>query len=217
MCMMTRIAAMTVALMLGAQAQAIELDPKIVGFKLPADIKWNENTRSGNRTAILQGDPTKPGPYAMLLTWLPGNMSRPHFHPNDRFFMVLSGTWWVGNGGKFDTGGDRPDAGRHPRDPLGEGRALRRREDRAGDDPGVGRRPGDEHAIRCGGGDGEEAVTHGTALSSPPPERGRSTREACRVGVIFSRMRPPPQPSPFQGEGADRVRGTISTSRACAP
>ena len=68
----------------------------------PTDIKWTENTRSGNRIAVLQGDPTKPGPYAMLLTWLPGNMSRPHFHPNDRFFMVLSGTWWVGNGGKFD-------------------------------------------------------------------------------------------------------------------
>ena len=38
----------------------------------------------------------------MLINWLPGKMSPPHFHPNDRFFMVLSGTWWVGNGGKFD-------------------------------------------------------------------------------------------------------------------
>ena len=90
------------ALMMMSSAYAIELDPKIVGFKLPKDIKWTENTRSGNRTAVLQGDPSKPGPYAMLLTWLPGNMSRPHFHPNDRFFMVISGTWWVGNGGKFD-------------------------------------------------------------------------------------------------------------------
>jgi hypothetical protein len=90
-----------VALMIG-RANAIELDPRIVGFKLPADIKWNENTRSGNRSAVLQGDPSKSGPYAMLLTWLPGNMSRPHFHPNDRFFMVISGTWWVGNGPNFD-------------------------------------------------------------------------------------------------------------------
>jgi len=31
-----------------------------------------------------------------------GNMSRPHFHPNDRFFVVVSGTWWVGTGEKFD-------------------------------------------------------------------------------------------------------------------
>ena len=99
----TRLVASAIpALLMMSSACAIELDPKIVGFKLPADIKWTENTRSGNRTAVLQGDPTKPGPYAVLLTWLPGNMSRPHFHPNDRFFMVLSGTWWVGNGGKFD-------------------------------------------------------------------------------------------------------------------
>jgi hypothetical protein len=98
----TLLAAVLPAMVLWSAAQAVELDPKIVGFKLPADIKWTENARSGNRSAVLQGDPSKPGPYAMLLTWLPGNMSRPHFHPNDRFFMVLSGTWWVGNGGKFD-------------------------------------------------------------------------------------------------------------------
>ena len=28
-------------------------------------------------------------------------MSRPHFHPNDRFFIVVSGTWWVGSGPEF--------------------------------------------------------------------------------------------------------------------
>jgi hypothetical protein len=83
-------------------AAAVELDPKVVSFKLPDQIKWTENARSGNRTAVLQGDPSKPGPYAMLLTWLPGNMSRPHFHPNDRFFIVVSGTWWVGAGTTFD-------------------------------------------------------------------------------------------------------------------
>jgi hypothetical protein len=36
------------------------------------------------------------------LRWFPGNMSRPHFHPNDRFFVVLSGTWWIGTGTTFD-------------------------------------------------------------------------------------------------------------------
>jgi hypothetical protein len=96
------LAALPALLLLAGSVHAIELDPKIVGFKLPDQIKWTENARAGNRTVVLQGDPAKPGPYAMLLTWLPGNMSRPHFHPNDRFFMVLSGTWWVGNGGTFD-------------------------------------------------------------------------------------------------------------------
>ncbi|HJU32365.1 MAG TPA: cupin domain-containing protein [Hyphomicrobiaceae bacterium] len=83
-------------------ASAQQLDPKVVGYRLPDQITWVDNTRSGNRTAVLQGDPSKPGPYAMLLQWLPGNMSRPHFHPHDRFFMVLSGTWWVGSGPDFN-------------------------------------------------------------------------------------------------------------------
>jgi oxalate decarboxylase/phosphoglucose isomerase-like protein (cupin superfamily) len=38
----------------------------------------------------------------VLNKWLPGNMSRPHWHPNDRVITVLKGTWWVGTGEKFD-------------------------------------------------------------------------------------------------------------------
>jgi hypothetical protein len=78
-----------------------KLDPAVIAYKLPDQIKWLDNPKSGNRTAILQGDPTKPGPYAMLIQWLPGNMSRPHYHPNDRHFIVISGTWWVGTGPDF--------------------------------------------------------------------------------------------------------------------
>ena len=29
-------------------------------------------------------------------------MSRPHWHPNDRFITVIKGTWWVGTGEPFD-------------------------------------------------------------------------------------------------------------------
>jgi len=85
-----------------AAAQTTSLDPAVIAFTLPDQIAWTDNTRAGNRSAILQGDPTKPGPYAVLLQWLPGNMSRPHFHPNDRHFLVVSGTWWVGSGPTFD-------------------------------------------------------------------------------------------------------------------
>src|SRR5689334_2840953 len=78
-----------------------KLDPAVIQYVLPDQIKWVDNPKSGNRSTILQGDPTKPGPYAMLLQWLPGNMSRPHYHPNDRHFIVVSGTWWVGTGPDF--------------------------------------------------------------------------------------------------------------------
>jgi hypothetical protein len=68
----------------------------------PDKIKWVKNAAGTQETAVLFGDPAKPGPYVMRLRWLPGNMSRPHFHPNDRFFVVVEGTWWVGAGEKYD-------------------------------------------------------------------------------------------------------------------
>ena len=78
-----------------------ELNPKAVSYTLPDNIKWTETGR-GNATAVLLGDPDKPGLYIELVKWHPHNMSHPHFHPNDRFITVLSGTWWVGTGTKFD-------------------------------------------------------------------------------------------------------------------
>ena len=42
------------------------------------------------------------GIYVVMTKWLPNNMSRPHFHPNDRFITVLKGTWWMGTGTTFD-------------------------------------------------------------------------------------------------------------------
>jgi len=67
---MTRIAMLLAAALstvtVWSTAPAVELDPKIVGFTLPKDIKWTENTRAGNRGVVLQGDPSKPGPYSRL-------------------------------------------------------------------------------------------------------------------------------------------------------
>ena len=83
--------------------RAADLDPAAVVFKLPANIEWKDNPNNpGVKNAVLYGDPSKPGFYVVRVKWLPGHMSRPHFHPNDRFIVVLSGTWWVGSGEKFE-------------------------------------------------------------------------------------------------------------------
>jgi quercetin dioxygenase-like cupin family protein len=81
-------------------AMAADLDPAAVAFTLPDKIEWKQGARS--QQAVLAGDPSKPGLYVVMVKWLPGGMSRPHFHPNDRFITVLKGTWWVGTGAKFD-------------------------------------------------------------------------------------------------------------------
>ena len=89
----------------GARAAA-ELDPKAIAIQLPADIKWVKG--AGSESATLVGDPSKPGLYVVLQKWLPHNNSRPHFHPNDRYITVLSGTWWVNTGPKYDPEGMKP-------------------------------------------------------------------------------------------------------------
>ena len=84
-----------------AGAMAADLDPAAIAYTLPDRIAWKQ-TSPGSQQAVLTGDPSKPGLYVVLNKWLPGNMSRPHFHPNDRFITVLKGTWWMGTGDKFD-------------------------------------------------------------------------------------------------------------------
>lgn len=86
----------------GGAAMADGLDPAIIGMTLPDSIKWVDNAARTNQTALIFGDPAKPGPYYLLLKWKAGNMSRPHFHENDRFFVVVKGTWWVGTGPKYE-------------------------------------------------------------------------------------------------------------------
>ena len=82
-------------------AMAGDLNPAAVSYVLPDKIEWKQ-TSPGARQAVMAGDPSKPGLYVVLVKWLPGNMSHPHFHPNDRFITVLKGTWWVGTGTTFD-------------------------------------------------------------------------------------------------------------------
>ncbi|HLW51774.1 MAG TPA: cupin domain-containing protein [Candidatus Angelobacter sp.] len=78
-----------------------DLNPAALAYKLPNQIQWTE-ALPGAKQAVLRGDPSKPGPYIVLIKWSPHHMSRPHWHPNDRFITVISGTWWVGTGGKYD-------------------------------------------------------------------------------------------------------------------
>jgi len=94
-----------VALMLlhlTSAAASAELDKSAVEFTPPSEIKWVRNAAGTNEQAVLFGDPSKPGLYVVLNRFKPGNFSKPHFHPNDRFITVVKGTWWVATGNKDD-------------------------------------------------------------------------------------------------------------------
>jgi hypothetical protein len=91
-------------------SSAAELNPAAVIYKLPDQIPWTSVNAAGAQNAVVVGDPSKPGFYAVYTKWTKGNhFSRPHFHPNDRYIVVLQGTWWVGSGPQFD-----PDKGTVP-------------------------------------------------------------------------------------------------------
>jgi hypothetical protein len=82
-------------------------DPKVLAYTLPDKIPWTDDA-GGASQAILAGDPSKPGLYVVLTKWNPHHMSHPHFHPNDRFITVISGTWYVGTGSKYDPDSTTP-------------------------------------------------------------------------------------------------------------
>jgi quercetin dioxygenase-like cupin family protein len=69
----------------------------------PAELKWEKNsTQSGPLTAVLFGDPAKPGPYIIRVRFPPNILNAPHSHPDDRFITILSGTALVGQRDKPD-------------------------------------------------------------------------------------------------------------------
>ena len=76
-------------------------DPAAATIVLPDQIPWKDH--GSFRLASLAGDPDKPGLFVQMLTMFKGaNFSRPHVHPVPLFTTVLSGTWWVGTGNKYD-------------------------------------------------------------------------------------------------------------------
>jgi quercetin dioxygenase-like cupin family protein len=76
-------------------------------FKLfPADkIKWQEGPPSlpkGAMIAVLEGDPTKEGAFVFRVKLPDGYRIPPHTHPKTERVTVLSGTFNIGMGEKFD-------------------------------------------------------------------------------------------------------------------
>jgi len=71
----------------------------------PADIKWTDAPPSlpaGAKAAVLEGDPSKGGYFAMRLKVPDGYKIMPHWHPNVERVTVISGTAYIGEGDKFD-------------------------------------------------------------------------------------------------------------------
>jgi quercetin dioxygenase-like cupin family protein len=90
----------TLALSLGAQ-KSVEHAKTYT----PDAIRWGaapDALPSGAQLAVLEGDPTKPGPYTMRLKMPDGYKIPPHHHARREHVTVISGAFKVGMGDSFD-------------------------------------------------------------------------------------------------------------------
>jgi quercetin dioxygenase-like cupin family protein len=83
---------------------------KDAGFFVPSEVKWQDGPKSippGAKVAVLEGDPTKEGPFVMRLR-LPDGYSIPaHTHPKTERLTVISGTFNIAMGEKLDQASGR--------------------------------------------------------------------------------------------------------------
>ena len=71
----------------------------------PTEIKWQQGPASlpsGAKLALLEGDPTKDGPFTMRLLLPDGYRISPHTHPKVEHVTVITGIFNLGMGEKFD-------------------------------------------------------------------------------------------------------------------
>jgi quercetin dioxygenase-like cupin family protein len=75
------------------------------GFFSPENIKWMDGPSSippGAKFAVLEGDPSKEGPFVMRLLLPDGYSIPPHTHPKTERVTVISGTFNIAMGDKLD-------------------------------------------------------------------------------------------------------------------
>jgi quercetin dioxygenase-like cupin family protein len=76
----------------------------------PDNIKWQEGPPSlpkGAMIALFEGDPTKEGPFVFRVKIPDGYRVPPHMHPKTERITVISGTFNIGMGDKFDENGTK--------------------------------------------------------------------------------------------------------------
>lgn len=73
----------------------------------PDDVKWGPASPKlppGAQSAVLEGDPSKPGaPYTLRVKVPDGYSVPPHWHPMDEKLTVIQGMMRLGMGEKFDS------------------------------------------------------------------------------------------------------------------
>src|SRR5262252_7344293 len=78
-------------------------EPKVGPFAIELDkIQWRKLPFSPLEISTLVGDSNKPGLYINVVRWPPNARFKAHSHPDERYAVVLSGTFYHGFGDTFE-------------------------------------------------------------------------------------------------------------------
>lgn len=84
-------------------APALSAESKAMTVIDPDKLEWKDYPGlPGVKFVVLYGNPKEPGLYVIRAKFAPHTMSKPHWHPEARYVVVIKGTWWAGEGEKFD-------------------------------------------------------------------------------------------------------------------
>ena len=84
---------------------AVEIKKDMTLVESPAQLKWSpgpEVLPAGTEIAVLHGNPQESGLYAIRLKFPANFRIPPHWHTLDENITVISGTFYLGMGEKFD-------------------------------------------------------------------------------------------------------------------
>jgi quercetin dioxygenase-like cupin family protein len=92
-------AALSCALVVPALAEGL---PEGAVSLTPSQLTWKPGRVPGIENAALLGSSKGEGPYTERVRFPPHFVIRAHSHPDPRSYTILSGTWYIGYGDKFD-------------------------------------------------------------------------------------------------------------------
>lgn len=96
---------LTLATILAAASAFADEHDEGITLNFPDKLEWKDGPPSlpkGAKIAILEGDPGKEGPFVFRVKAPDGYRIPPHTHPKMERVTVISGTFNIGMGKKFD-------------------------------------------------------------------------------------------------------------------